>query len=245
MPPMNTLREPGAAHCKQNSRQPKHREPHSVKLLNPRAAFASQAGHHAESNSAGSQQPRGAVGVPSQVGSNPELCHGEHPPPPLAVPLLGTASLGALGKQTRQKEPLCSCPKCCEAGAVLSGGAWLAPGHGHQHWQQPLCSCLPRLSARRTDSLGSSCQGAAPSWAVQVGAGAAHGILVAQELLLGHPASPGRAHPVLGTACVRGGRLKAKWCRIMGPSVSAGARHNSKKETHFFPFLSGFGWEPT
>lgn len=31
----------------------------------------------------------------------------------------------------------------------------------------------------------------------------------------------------------------------MGPSVSAGARDNSEKETHFFPFLSGFGSEPT
>jgi len=45
----------------------------------------------------------------------------------------------------------------------------------------------------------------------------------------------------LGTVCVRGGRLKAKRCRIVGPSVSAGARDDSRKETHLFPFFSGFG----
>lgn len=58
-------------------------------------------------------------------------------------------------------------------------------------------------------------------------------------------AGAGRTFLSLGTVCVKGERLKAKWCRIMGPSVSAGARDNSEKETHFFPFLSGFGSEPT
>lgn len=182
------------------------------------------------------------------MGSNPELCHGEHPPPPLAVPLLGTASLGALGKQMRQKEPLCSCPKCCEAGAVLSGGAWLAPGHGHWHWQQPLCSCLPRLSAREQPHWGAAAREQLPAEQCRWEQGlptASSWLRSSCSSILWGLAGPGRAHPVLGTACVRGGRLKAKWCRIMGPSVSAGARDNSKKETHFFPFLSGFGWEPT
>lgn len=63
--------------------------------------------------------------------------------------------------------------------------------------------------------------------------------------ILRAPAGPGSTHLVLGTVCVRGERLKAKWCRIMGPSFPAGARDNSKKETHFFPFLSGFGSKPT
>lgn len=52
-------------------------------------------------------------------------------------------------------------------------------------------------------------------------------------------------HLFLGTVCVRGGRLKAKWCRIVGPSVSAGARDDSKKETCLFPFLSDFGSKST
>lgn len=44
---------------------------------------------------------------------------------------------------------------------------------------------------------------------------------------------------------MRGGRLKAKWCRVMGPSVSTGARDDSEKETRLFPLLSHFGSKPT
>lgn len=52
-------------------------------------------------------------------------------------------------------------------------------------------------------------------------------------------------HLFLGTVCVRGGRLKAKWCRVMGPSISAGARDDSKKETRLFPLVSHFGSKST
>lgn len=79
--------------------------------------------------------------------------------------------------------------------------------------------------------------------------GSAHNILTAQALLLAvilrATAGPGKTHLFLGTVCVRAGRLKAKWCRIMGPCVSAGARDDSKKETCLLLSLSDFGSKST
>lgn len=172
--------EPGAAHCKQNSQQPE-------RTGSPALQAAQSHGNLRSPDCA--QCPKqlcratvawgGLWRCPVQVGSpSPELCPvlvnastaaDTGPPPPLAVPLLGMAGLGALGKQTREKEPLCNYPNCCQAGTVLSEGAWLKAGDWH--WQQPLCSCLPCLQEkslcqnRLTDEqLVSNCQGAAPSW---------------------------------------------------------------------------------
>lgn len=47
---------------------------------------------------------------------------------------------------------------------------------------------------------------------------------------------------------MKGGGLKAKWCRTVAPFVSAGDRiqkKKKKKETGLFPFLSGFGSKST
>lgn len=243
MPPMNTLREPGAAHCKQNSRQPKHREPHSVRLLNPRAAFASQAGHHAKINSAGSQQPQvGCGGAPARWApptlncamvntlQQPWQCHCWARPAwvhwenkrekrslfaaALSALRLGLCSLEVRGWQLGRAPVLLPSTPLCLKNSHWGAAAREQLPAGQRRWEQG----LPTASSW----LRHSCSG-----------------------ILRALAGPGTTQPGLGTACVRGGRLKAKWCRIMGPSVSAGARDNSKKETHYFPFLSGFGWEPT
>lgn len=47
-------------------------------------------------------------------------------------------------------------------------------------------------------------------------------------------------HLFLGTVCVRGGRLKAKWCRIMGPSVSAELEMIPRRKLVYFPFQFWF-----
>lgn len=67
---MNTPGEPGAAHCKRNSRQSKRtdREPNSERLLIPTGTFASHTVHSAKASLEGGGGLGWAVEVPKPGG---------------------------------------------------------------------------------------------------------------------------------------------------------------------------------